>query len=492
MRHVSRTHRVALDWLFDRINVDQKIQVKYIDTKNQFADMLTKGNFTRDEWNNLLHLFNISHSSFLCCAQSFSFTSCTKTTSKRMQEQKEEDRIVAKSKPTMNLVSLVSTSSSTVRSPLASQSLGILKAPVEQIGQVRWNLMQEIPITTQRRVLKDGKKDALLDVSTGKPFATEEVQEHLNYPEDSVSTRKLVAPGNPGNSGNSGTEGNDKDWPHNLHISTNYLQHMEKVFSIVRQHMISARRIKWRTSMWTQLRGVYSCLSLFKLQFILRKVTQKICDLSRIKPKKSLRQLFQVTERFITDQTEVTGLTTNDWQQSMWRETTLLTDRAVQFAIAKTHVFSDSVLCLGGISDEPVKAWKNKIKWYLETSNLKELDRIDGELMEFEWKDFPGFTTLGILDEIPKFMPKQWWPRAVRITFMSMTTTVYGENRAVILTFAEDVGHFLDLERRKGTIILINQMEIGTRLLTNDAHLHKAVILNFVCEPKSKQFKAEL
>ena len=32
--HVSRTHRVALDWLFDRINLDTKIQIKYIDTKN--------------------------------------------------------------------------------------------------------------------------------------------------------------------------------------------------------------------------------------------------------------------------------------------------------------------------------------------------------------------------------------------------------------------------------------------------------------------------
>ena len=59
MRHVSRTHRVALDWLFDRINLDTKIQIKYIDTKNQLADMLTKGNFTRDEWNHLLSLFNI-------------------------------------------------------------------------------------------------------------------------------------------------------------------------------------------------------------------------------------------------------------------------------------------------------------------------------------------------------------------------------------------------------------------------------------------------
>ena len=40
MRHVSRTHRVALDCLFDRINLDSKNQVKDIDTKNQLADIL--------------------------------------------------------------------------------------------------------------------------------------------------------------------------------------------------------------------------------------------------------------------------------------------------------------------------------------------------------------------------------------------------------------------------------------------------------------------
>ena len=76
MRHVSRTHRVALDWLFDRINLDPKIQIKYIDTKDQLADILTKGNFTRDEWNHLLSLFNISH---------FSSTVCSDTMAKRSQ-----------------------------------------------------------------------------------------------------------------------------------------------------------------------------------------------------------------------------------------------------------------------------------------------------------------------------------------------------------------------------------------------------------------------
>ena len=34
VRHVSRTHGVALDWLIDQINLDPKIEIKYINTKN--------------------------------------------------------------------------------------------------------------------------------------------------------------------------------------------------------------------------------------------------------------------------------------------------------------------------------------------------------------------------------------------------------------------------------------------------------------------------
>ena len=98
-RHVFRTHRVALDWLFDRINLDPQVQIKYIDTQNQLADMLTKGNFTRDEWNHLLCLVNISH---------FSSTDCSEVMSKRTQEESGEERVTAKSKPMM---------SSTARAP---------------------------------------------------------------------------------------------------------------------------------------------------------------------------------------------------------------------------------------------------------------------------------------------------------------------------------------------------------------------------------------
>ena len=100
-----------------------------------------------------------------------------------------------------------------------------------------------------------------------------------------------------------------------------------------------------------------------------------------------------MTERLITDQRETTGLTTIEWKQPMWKETTLFTERAVQFATATTYIFSDLVLCLG--RHEPVEAWDSRIKCLFETRYLKDLDRIDGEPMDFEWKIFPGFTTCG-------------------------------------------------------------------------------------------------
>ena len=59
MSLVSRTHRVALDWMFDRINLDTYIQDKYVDTKSQPADILTEGTFTRDEWTLRLQLIKL-------------------------------------------------------------------------------------------------------------------------------------------------------------------------------------------------------------------------------------------------------------------------------------------------------------------------------------------------------------------------------------------------------------------------------------------------
>ena len=121
------TELVALDWSFERINSDPKIQIKYNDTKNQLADILTKGNSTRDEWNHLWCLFNISH---------FSSINNLEAMSRRTPEDAGEERVTAKSKPMMNLVSRYSVRDPNVLASTASGSLQKTKIKSERTSEL--------------------------------------------------------------------------------------------------------------------------------------------------------------------------------------------------------------------------------------------------------------------------------------------------------------------------------------------------------------------
>ena len=132
MRHVSRPHRVvALDGLFDRINLDPKIQIKYSDAKNQLADMLTKGNFTRDEWNRLVRLVNIMSFAMFSCSH---FSPITNP-SNHVEEADAGSKTLEKRnvwlrnlKPMMSLVSKAADQSPIALGSSAPYSPGTLKA----------------------------------------------------------------------------------------------------------------------------------------------------------------------------------------------------------------------------------------------------------------------------------------------------------------------------------------------------------------------------
>ena len=171
MRHVSRTNRVALDCLFDRINLDPKIRIKHIDTKNQLADILTKGNFTCNEWNHLVCLLNISH---------FSSINNLEAMSKRTPEDAGEERVTAKSKPMMNLVSRYSVrlawtaSESPEKTKSESQNVPLSSLKVQQTSTVRpvsgasssnyseWNI-------DDKWSSQEWKSGEMLGTSTGRP-----------------------------------------------------------------------------------------------------------------------------------------------------------------------------------------------------------------------------------------------------------------------------------------------------------------------------------
>ena len=88
----SRTHKVALDWLFDRINLDPKIQIKYIDTKIQLADISNQRKF---------HTWRMESSVVFA---HFSSTVCSEAMAKIVQQDSGDERVTAKSRPMMSLI----------------------------------------------------------------------------------------------------------------------------------------------------------------------------------------------------------------------------------------------------------------------------------------------------------------------------------------------------------------------------------------------------
>ena len=99
--------------------------------------------------------------------------------------------------------------------------------------------------------------------------------------------------------------------------------------------------------------------------------------------------LFKETEKLISGQTKTTGKSMIKFQDLRWVSTSLLHSRAYQYSTAKVCVFSDSVPCSGKMRDNLVESWKKQIQWYSDDNCFSELKRIDGQLMEFEWKIFP-------------------------------------------------------------------------------------------------------
>ena len=62
MRHCGRTHRVDLDWLIERIKEDTSMFIRYVNTKQQLADILTKGSFTQAAWEILCRMAQLAPS----------------------------------------------------------------------------------------------------------------------------------------------------------------------------------------------------------------------------------------------------------------------------------------------------------------------------------------------------------------------------------------------------------------------------------------------
>ena len=140
----------------------------------------------------------------------------------------------------------------------------------------------------------------------------------------------------------------------------------------------------------------------------------------------TLKQMFDISEKLIVGQSdEIVGVSQISWEDSSWRQLSLVNDEEIiSLSRAKIYVFSDSVLCLGKVNQNPASntVWEEQLSWFKDSPQYRTLDTIDEEPMEFEWNIFAGFTTLQLCNNAREFMNKMGDPAQFhgRIIFMSM------------------------------------------------------------------------
>ena len=130
---------------------------------------------------------------------------------------------------------------------------------------------------------------------------------------------------------------------------------------------------------------------------------------SRIPQSLTLKKMFDISEKLVSEQEEINNVDKIYWKNHSWKQLSLIGDEIViNLQRAKVYVFSDSVLCLGKVHQHPEsnEAWKKRIEWIITDKSYRDYDGINGEPTEFEWNIFPGFTTLQLCGKVTDLLSR--------------------------------------------------------------------------------------
>ena len=111
----------------------------------------------------------------------------------------------------------------------------------------------------------------------------------------------------------------------------------------------------------------------------------------------TFKKMFDITVKTVVEQGEINNVDKILCEEQSWKQLSLIGDETViNLQRAIVYVFSDSVVCLGEVHQnlEPNEAWMRRIEWTITDQSYRDHDGIIGKPTEFEWKIFPGLTTL--------------------------------------------------------------------------------------------------
>ena len=98
-----------------------------------------------------------------------------------------------------------------------------------------------------------------------------------------------------------------------------------------------------------------------------------------------MKQMFDISEKLIHEQSdEIYGVNTISWEDSSWKLLSLVGgEKVISLSNTKVHVFSDSVLCLGKMNENPQSnyAWEDRLTWFKSSSQYRTF----GQMMVSQW-----------------------------------------------------------------------------------------------------------
>ena len=116
------------------------------------------------------------------------------------------------------------------------------------------------------------------------------------------------------------------------------------------------------------------------------------------------------------------------------KKSVLLNDQAIKLTKARVFDCSNSVSCLGKMHgpEDAIKKWNDQVSTLKMCHTFRELQGLDGEPIDFEWKNFPGASALDLLHGIQADLQgKHGTPEnfSDRIIFISMFNDIVMEKR---------------------------------------------------------------
>ena len=355
--------------------------------KTQLADIKTKGNFTRDEWNHLLCLFNTCH---------FSSTVCSDTMANRSQQDSGGERVTAKSRPMMNpsarTPSHVSSSTSVSpgnrnygsQDPLSSianedrsgrpgKGTDFFEASdhhyhehfMERFSSASyskwdddraWSSQEWKTETTTYdrsgrpdktswrmvRKIRPGHEEILLAGNAQSVRNEEAFRDRSGRPDD-INSREEARP-------QQFVIGNDEI---ELELSVESRSFVNRVNDQVRKRQKRISNVTgdveehfydmWNVHAVTMESAVFMGKNYQNNRHSIANTT----DLT-------LKQMFDISTNLVSEQDGISGLETIGWENHLWKYLSLIGDeRIMNFQRTKVYVFSDSVLYLGKIQQNP-------------------------------------------------------------------------------------------------------------------------------------------